>query len=234
MSIKQDITTFARPLPRPLKEVPLLYLGQHWRDLSTHNYHVKRQRVWNVFHWLKKNNKLYRHVEIATAELNKLSEHDTVPKDINTMDDPYLVPKTKDKSNDDTNMLEDTKEGYIVSRATANGSEIEKIKSELLGSKKVPVPWPNHDTDGIYEFDNKRNPEQTYPILADSCFPKLFPFGTEDWTGARNRKFISLQEACHHYTKYPDVQNDGSLCYRFAFHRQFPFWIMDMIRRHTL
>jgi hypothetical protein len=45
---------------------------------------------------------------------------------------------------------------------------------------------------------------------------------------------VSNVQALKHYTKFADINLDGSYYYRFASHQTFAFWMMNMNRRHAL
>ena len=68
--------------------------------------------------------------------------------------------------------------------------------------------------------------------LATLAFPTLFPFGRGDPTCKQQRTTVTLSDALKHLVRYCDRSLDGSNRWRFTSHPRFPYWALNMKRRH--
>ncbi|CAN0170751.1 unnamed protein product [Scytosiphon promiscuus] len=66
------------------------------------------------------------------------------------------------------------------------------------------------------------------PWLASACFPTLFPEGTGDPFGPPTERKVELAHSIKHLMRFADRREGGSWHYRFASHRTFRYWCLDI------
>ena len=70
-------------------------------------------------------------------------------------------------------------------------------------------------------------------VIAIMAFPTLFRYGKGDPTNRARNHDITLTEVFKHLMKFAEFTN-GKFEWRFASHPCFPYWALNMKRRHQL
>ncbi len=100
-------------------------------------------------------------------------------------------------------------------------SSIEKLRKK----KDIIMQYPLHENDPLNEYNT--------PYLASMAFPTLFPYGSGDIFGAdphSNKK--SFVQKFRYLLKFCEINDDGTLDYRFAKHSRFVLWLYNLHYRH--
>ena len=70
----QDISAFAKSLPRLPKELDVIIVRKEGSQNSHKDFRVRRSVVENALRWLKDHNKYYRNIDIDLAALSQLPD----------------------------------------------------------------------------------------------------------------------------------------------------------------
>ena len=82
-------------------------------------------------------------------------------------------------------------------------------------------------------IDNQPINEYLTPFLATMAFPTLFPDGRGDPTNPSLYQDVPIGERIKHLLKYAE-KKDAAWFYRFATHRRFAYWALNMIERKQI
>ena len=86
------------------------------------------------------------------------------------------------------------------------------------GTRTDPHPFPAHGTIPLSEFRTRKG-------LEAAAFPTLFPFGRGGFADERPIKTLEWSTWCQHLMQYYDG--------RFAQHRRFRYYLLNVNQRHT-
>ncbi|CAN0521725.1 unnamed protein product, partial [Scytosiphon promiscuus] len=70
------------------------------------------------------------------------------------------------------------------------------------------------------------------PWLATMCYPTLFPRGVADPFVGGRRRDVTLANGITHLMKFVDRPEGQAPFYRFASHRTFRYWALDIRLRN--
>ena len=230
VAFHQDITEFARHLPRGQDELPYIFLKAPNQDIPLR---ANRTHMLDALNWLIKNNPYYEDVEIDMETLN------TYPDDSNTslsgvrfLDTVREVPENEiiQIISESQGCQEDREAGEpmdcdvdnIVPSAVATQMPQEGVRSFIQAavlqtkSKEPTIPWPKRSAEAASEF------QEGYFAMAH---PNLFCHGRGDITTKNRRgKTPPFLQWLQHLLRYIDG--------RFARDFRFVLHSVTMHRRH--
>lgn len=85
LSLPQEVNEFAKRLPRPVQEIPMVFLRRHGIDDTFKDFVVRKIVLWNALVWLKQHNPFYSDIEIDEVYLQNLPT-DGVPSGVQNVD----------------------------------------------------------------------------------------------------------------------------------------------------
>lgn len=79
INLPQDVSTFARSLPRHPESLEVVIVHRADTSGTHHDFRVRRSAVLFALLWLQRNNLYYKDIPINTAALEQLPEDDQLP-----------------------------------------------------------------------------------------------------------------------------------------------------------
>jgi len=93
INLPQQTEDFAAELPRSISDLPIIWMLREGKNETFRFVHVRRARIKNALHWLKKHNPLYQHFKFSQKNLDALPEDG----EINYADlDTIIIPAEGD------------------------------------------------------------------------------------------------------------------------------------------
>jgi hypothetical protein len=86
LSLPQELNEFAKRLPRPVSEIPMVYIRRHGIDDKFKDFVVRKLVLWEALRWLKTHNPFYSEIEIDENYLQTLPS-DGVPGGIQSVEE---------------------------------------------------------------------------------------------------------------------------------------------------
>ena len=90
INMPQDIFEFARNLPRPVADLPILIVKRRDEDNCLRSCKVRRQHVCEALIWLQQNNPFYRDITIDMGNLQSLPDNG-VPDGLQYFDEENIA-----------------------------------------------------------------------------------------------------------------------------------------------
>ena len=229
LNLPQDIKGFLTKLPANVNELPYLIIRRHGAENTHRDCKVRREKVLQAITWLKENNPFYADIEIDYEALQRLPV-DGITSDLPTTDDPQQdvqqdnETRTIEESPQNISIENQHDSHSFIPLPQAQQSEQHAIRALINGED--PLEWPSNDGQPINEFQTEG--------LATMAFPTLFPHGKGDPTKKTRLREVSLTEGFKHLIKYADLSPLQTFTWRFASHPRFPYWALNMKKRHQL
>ncbi|CAF4200105.1 unnamed protein product [Rotaria sp. Silwood2] len=248
-ALKGNCITFLQSLPNIVNSLPLklddlcdtlkvIFVGAHppervhLKKILT----VRKKKVTEALHWLKKNNILYQNVEINLHNINQLPEDDVPEAIMLTMEqkigdeetsservgyvpDPLADPT--ESTNSDTIPISNS--GVL----DVNGSTVtsEEIKNYVLRKIKNDKATEQMDIESIYVIPHSSEPVNEYfnPKLLLGLYPTLFCYGYGSPEDKSRPVEIKLREHIRYLLSYNDR--------RFETNHSFIFVVFNLLQR---
>ncbi|CAF3029262.1 unnamed protein product [Rotaria sp. Silwood2] len=248
-ALKGNCITFLQSLPNIVNCLPLklddlcdtlkvIFVGAHppervhLKKILT----VRKKKVTEALHWLKKNNILYQNVEINLHNINQLPEDDVPEAIMLTMEqkigdeetsservgyvpDPLADPT--ESTNSDTIPISNS--GVL----DVNGSTVtsEEIKNYVLRKIKNDKATEQMDIESIYVIPHSSEPVNEYfnPKLLLGLYPTLFCYGYGSPEDKSRPVEIKLREHIRYLLSYNDR--------RFETNHSFIFVVFNLLQR---
>ncbi|CAF3385678.1 unnamed protein product, partial [Rotaria socialis] len=248
-ALKGNCITFLQSLPNIVNSLPLklddlcdtlkvIFVGAHppervhLKKVLT----VRKKKVTQALHWLKKNNILYQNVEINLHNINQLPEDDVPeaimltmeqkigdeeipPERVGYVPDPLADPT--ESTNSDTIPISNS--GVL----DVNGSTVtsDEIKNYVLRKIKNDKGTDQMDTESIYVIPHSSKPVNEYfnPKLLLGLYPTLFCYGYGSPEDKSRPVEIKLREHIRYLLSYDDR--------RFETSHSFIFVVFNLLQR---
>ena len=228
INLPQHIEELESVLPRYARDLSVIVVNMKGRDNTFKDVKVRREKVYNAFLWLVRNNPHYRNVTINQHALESLpingipSDITTVESDSNILSEEMILPDLGPPTDNDQDKVynQSAEMSSFLPACEKQTQEVDAIKNQLFPNE--PINWPTVDDQPINEYQT--------PFLATLAFPTLFPDGTGDPTNPGILKDIPLGEKIKHLIKFADYIN-CKWVFRFASHPRFTYWAFNMIQR---
>ena len=119
-------------------------------------------------------------------------------------------------------------ESFVPSANVRRQSEEDAVREALMEM----TGFRGNSEDGeppTFDYPRRSGPvPENTRWLGSMCFPTLFPDGTADPFGEPGRRSVSLVQAIQHLMKFVDRPEGAPPHYRFASHRTFRYWALDV------
>lgn len=117
-------------------------------------------------------------------------------------------------------------ESFVPSANVREQSEEDALREALMDITGYRGGPP---AEASFEYPRRTGPvREDTPWLGSMCFPTLFPTGVGDPFGDPGMRTVSLVHKISHLMKFVDRPEGRAPHYRFASHRTFRYWCLDV------
>ena len=223
-------TVLPPPIGETLTYICVIFVGSStltktWLREKAKPLVVRREKVRNALVWLKKNNPLYKDIEINEANLEALPKDDVLPYHIEHVENNDAQEALVSRyDNSEGPQYETTTESCFESVVVADvdaHSPVNQLRAAAVrhvktkGKSFVRV---GHGANPVNEFFNV----ELFPKL----YPTLYPYGCGGFEDRARKKQISMKEHVKTLFSWHDR--------RFQTHYSFLFTVFNMLQRRAL
>ncbi|CAF5000979.1 unnamed protein product [Rotaria sp. Silwood1] len=249
-ALKGNCITFLQNVPNIVNSLPLtlnelcdtlkvIFVGAHppERIQLKKVLTVRRKKIIEALHWLKKHNVLYQNVDINLKNIAQLPEDDVPECIMSTMEQKigdeeiqserigYIPDPLSDPiERTSTDSIPITNSGVL----DVNGSSVssDEITNYLLHKIKNDGTEEQMDTENVYLIPHSSKPVNEYfnPKLLVGLYPTLFCYGRGAPEDQSRPVKVNLREHIRYLLSYNDR--------RFETNHGFIFVVFNLLQRH--
>ena len=227
ISFDHDLKSFARSLPRKVKDLQVVVFRKEEYKGSHRNFYIKREEVLLLARFLQAHNSHWKRLGINIDEDNiaALPEDGTILPDL-----PIYSAQELEETTDDLGPSGDVNEDHEAVEYNSavfftRDEDLEQCKiKKLLKIPVEPIPFPALSPVPLNDL--------AVDGILSMCFVGLFPFGNHgDPTSKTRIRTVSETMGFKHLLWHSATDPDGEVYYPFAEHPEFAHWAYSRLQR---